>query len=430
MTFTKQNAEGKDNVFILTFEVTPEEFSSAVNKAYEKTKDRYSVAGFRKGKVPKRILEGMYGKGLFYEDALDIIMPEYYEKALTDEKLDPIEHPDVDVTKIGEDGVEFKITVTVFKPFTLGQYKGLTLKKAVFEVKDEDVEHELKHAQEHAVRIISADDRPAKDGDTVLIDYSGSVGGVKFKGGTAEKQELNLGTGSFIPGFEEQVAGMSIGETKDLNVKFPDDYHAEELKGKEAVFTVKLHEIKYKEYPAIDDEFAKEISEFDTLEAYKADIRKNIEKENQEKAKNADEKAIIEKVAENTTDMEIPDSFVDKEVESMLKQFEYRLMYQGLKMKDFYAYTGQSEDDVKASYRDAALKAVKARLIMEEIIKTEDIKLDTDKLDEKLKELAERDKTTVEEYKAKMNHNEFDYFANEILTGGLFDFLFANNKFE
>ncbi|MDR1905327.1 MAG: trigger factor [Clostridiales bacterium] len=429
MTYTKQKAEGKENVFILTFDVTTEEFQAAVNKAYERTKDKFSVQGFRKGKVPKKIIEGMYGKGVFYEDALDIIMPEYYEEALSKEAIDPIAQPEVDVTEIGDEGAKFKITVTVLKPFTPGQYTGLTLKKAEFPVTDEDVTHELKHAQEHGARLVGVDDRASQKGDTVIIDFCGSVNGVKFEGGTAQKHELELGSGAFIPGFEEQVEGMNIGDEKDINVKFPDDYGSEELKGKDAVFAVKLHEIKFKEIPALDDEFAKDVSEFDTLDEYKADIKKKLEAANVEKAKNADEKTLIDAIVKNT-EVEIPEAFVEKECESLVRQFEYKLMYQGLKLKDFFAYSGQTEDDLKASYKEAAERNVKSRLVMEEIIKREDIKLDSQKLDEKFAEMAKRDKVSLEDYKAKINHREYDYFANEVLTESLYDFLFKNNKFE
>ena len=428
MTYTKRNAEGSDNVFVLTFDADGAEFEAAVARAYEKTKDKYSVQGFRKGKAPRKILEGLYGKGLFYEDAIDILLPEYYDEALAKEKLEPVEQPEVEIVKVGEGGAQFKITLTVLKPFTLGGYKGLEIKKAVFNVGDEDVEREIKQAQDRAGRMVSIEDRAAENGDLTVIDFSGSVDGVKFEGGTAEKFELELGSGSFIPGFEAQVEGMKIGETRDVKVKFPDDYHAEALKGKDAVFEVKVHEIKRKEVPLLDDEFAKDVSEFDTLEAYKADIRARLTEEAGERAKAADEKALIDAIVEKT-EIEVPDSFIRKECEALLRQFEYRLMYQGLKIKDYYAYSGQTEDDLKASYRDSASKNVKSRLVMEKIIEAEGIKLDTEKLDLRLAEISDKAHITVGEYKKKMRPEQYDYYANEILTKTLFDFLFENNTF-
>jgi trigger factor len=428
MTYTKQQDEKRENVFTFTFDVSAEEFAATVNKAYEQTKSKYSVQGFRKGKVPKKYLENMYGKGVFYEDALDILMQDGYDEVLKEEKISPIERPDVDIVKVGEDGAQFKIVLTTFKEIKLGQYKGLTVKKSDIKVSDEDVDRELAHAREHASRTISVDDRAAKNGDTVVIDFSGAVGGVKFDGGAAEKHELVLGSGSFIPGFEEQLEGLEIGGSRDVSVKFPDEYHAENLKGKDAVFAVKLHEIKVKELPEVDDEFAKDVSEFETLDEYKADIRKSLEKAAAEKNQNLDEKAILDKIVESS-EVEAPKSFIETECEVLVRQLEYRLMYQGMKIKDYLSYTGQSEDDLKAQYADAAERNVKTRLVMEKLIESEDIKLDSEKLEAKIAEFAEEAKKTVEEYKKAMKEKELDYLANEILTDALFAFLRANNEF-
>jgi trigger factor len=416
-------------VFVLTFDISPEEFAKAVDAAYEKTKGNYAVQGFRKGKAPKRVLEGMYGKGLFYEDALDAIMQEAYEEALEKEALEPVERPDVDVTNAGENGAQFKITVTTLKPVKLGQYKGLTVKKAEAAVADDDVAAELEREREKAVRIINVDDRAAKNGDAVVIDFSGSVDGVKFEGGSAEKFELVLGSGSFIPGFEAQVEGMTLGGEKDVCVRFPDDYQADNLKGKDAVFAVKLHEIKFNELPALDDEFAKDVSQFDTLAEFKDDIRKRLQEKKNEAAKNADEKTLVEKIVE-TSDFEVPSTFIEREAAMLVRQFEYGLMYKGLKLKDYYKYTGTAETDLLASYKDAAAKNVSVRMILEEIIKAESIVPDQEKLDERLTKLAEKAGKTLEEYKKTIEPSEYDYYVNELLTDAVFGFLFANNKFE
>ncbi|MDR2047084.1 MAG: trigger factor [Clostridiales bacterium] len=429
MTYTKTNAEGKENVFILTFDVSPEEFEKAADRAYEKTKGKYAVQGFRKGKVPKRYLEKIYGKEIFYDDALDIIMPECYGEALTAEKLDPVERPEAELVKIDDGGARFKITVTVLKPVKLGQYKGLTLKKSDIKVSDADVERVLEHELEHASRLVSVDGRPAKKGDIAVIDFSGTADGARFEGGTAEKFELELGSGAFIPGFEEQVEGMEIDGERDIKVKFPDDYHAENLRGRDAVFAVRLREIKHKEVPPLDDEFAKDVSEFDTLAAYKESVRADLQKTAEQKNADAEEKALIEKIV-SASDVEAPSSFIENETESLVGQFEYRLMHQGLKIEDYFKYSGQNAEELRSSYKETAEKNVKTRLVMEELIKAENIALDTDRLEKKFGELAERAKKTVGEYKSKIGEREYDYFANEILTEQLFEFLKANNKFE
>ncbi|MDR2091498.1 MAG: trigger factor [Clostridiales bacterium] len=428
MTYTKLQDEKRENVFTFTIDVSADEFAAAVNKAYEQTKGKYSVQGFRKGKVPKKFLENMYGKGVFYDDALDILLQESYDEILQKEKLEPVERPDVDIVKAGGDGAQFSIVVTTLKEVKLGQYKGLKIKKSDIKTTDEDVRRELERTRENAARIFSVDDRPAKKGDTVVLDFSGSVNGEKFKGGTAEKHELVLGSGSFIPGFEEQVEGLKIGEEKDVSVKFPDDYHAEDLKGKDAVFAVKLHEIKVKELPEIDDEFAKDVSEFETLAEYKADIKKKLDEKNDEKNKSIDENSLIERIVEGS-DAYVPSTFVERECESLIRQFEYRLVFQGLKMKDYLAYSGQTGDDLKAQYKESAEKNVKTRMVMEKLIETENIKLDTEKLDEKIAELAKNAGKTVEEYKANADSGELDYFANDLLTNALFTFLRENNEF-
>lgn len=426
MIYNKETSEKSQVKYII--DVATEDWAKAIEEAYNKTKFKYSIEGFRKGKAPKRVIERMYGAGVFFEDALDIVIPQSYEELLAKEtELMPVARPDFDIVAISDTDLKLSCVVTVKPEVKLGAYTGLTIKKVEKPITDEDVANELKKAQDKAATFENVVDRAAALGDSTIIDFSGSVDGVKFEGGSAEKQELNLGSGTFIPGFEEQVVGMTIGESKDVKVTFPKEYGAEELAGKDAVFAVVLHEIKVKKLPALDDEFAKDASEFDTLDAYKADIRKGLETVNNDKAKQETETAVLDAIADKT-EVEIPDAMIVDQVNNMIQEFEYRLMYQGMKAEDYYKYTGSSRDELATQYRTSAERSVKIRLVMEALIKAENIKVDDSEIDEKIATFAKNANKNIEEYKKDMRDEQKSYIVNDLLMDKTFEFLYKNNK--
>ena len=416
----KQKAENQKEIKIT---LTAAEWEAENEKAYQANKGKYSLQGFRKGHVPRKVLENVYGAGVFFEEAFNEAFPKYYGEVLDKEKdLFPVDRPDIDIDKIDEKGIVFSAVVTTKPEVTVTEYKGMKHPKIEYNVTDADIEEEIKKAQERASRLVPVEDRPAEDGDTVLIDYSGSVDGVQFEGGTAEKQTLVLGSHSFIPGFEEGVVGMKTGEEKDLNVKFPEDYHAENLKGKDAVFHVKLHEIKKKEVPEFNDEFVKDVSEFDTVDAYKADIKKRLEEQNAKRATQEMENALVDLILEKTP-VNIPDCMIQSQIDSMVQEFEYRLMYQGLKLDDYLKYTGMKLEDLRKSYEDQAKKSVKTRLIFEAIIRQEKIEATEEDKQKKFAEMAEAAKKEVEEFKKSLPERQLEYIENEIIIDKLFALL-------
>ena len=416
----KQKAENQKEIKIT---LTAAEWEAENEKAYQANKGKYSLQGFRKGHVPRKVLENVYGAGVFFEEAFNEAFPKYYGEVLDKEKdLFPVDRPDIDIDKIDERGIVFSAVVTTKPEVTVTEYKGMKHPKIEYNVTDADIEEEIKKAQERASRLVPVEDRPAEDGDTVLIDYSGSVDGVQFEGGTAEKQTLVLGSHSFIPGFEEGVVGMKTGEEKDLNVKFPEDYHAENLKGKDAVFHVKLHEIKKKEVPEFNDEFVKDVSEFDTVDAYRADIKKRLEEQNARRATQEMENALVDLILEKTP-VNIPDCMIQSQIDSMVQEFEYRLMYQGLKLDDYLKYTGMKLEDLRKSYEDQAKKSVKTRLIFEAIIKQEKIEATEEDKQKKFAEMAEAAKKEVEEFKKSLPERQLEYIENEIIIDKLFALL-------
>lgn len=416
----KQKAENQKEIKIT---LTAAEWEAENEKAYQANKGKYSLQGFRKGHVPRKVLENVYGAGVFFEEAFNEAFPKYYGEVLDKEKdLFPVDRPDIDIDKIDEKGIVFSAVVTTKPEVTVTEYKGMKHPKIEYNVTDADIEEEIKKAQERASRLVPVEDRPAEDGDTVLIDYSGSVDGVQFEGGTAEKQTLVLGSHSFIPGFEEGVVGMKTGEEKDLNVKFPEDYHAENLKGKDAVFHVKLHEIKKKEVPEFNDEFVKDVSEFDTVDAYRADIKKRLEEQNARRATQEMENALVDLILEKTP-VNIPDCMIQSQIDSMVQEFEYRLMYQGLKLDDYLKYTGMKPEDLRKSYEDQAKKSVKTRLIFEAIIKQEKIEATEEDKQKKFAEMAEAAKKEVEEFKKSLPERQLEYIENEIIIDKLFALL-------
>lgn len=427
MKYTVKKQTGK---VVVTFKVTAEEWAAETEAAYQKNKGKYNIQGFRKGHAPRKVLEKMYGEGLFVEDAFQNCVPKLYEDFLDkNASVEPVDRPEIDVVSLDEKGLVFTATVTVKPEVELGEYKGLTIKRNPVEVTDEEIDGEVKAAAEKNARFIEVTDRAAKSGDEVVIDYSGSVDGKKFDGGTAEKQTLLLGSHTFIPGFEEQVEGMSIGEERDINVKFPDDYHAENLKGKDSVFHIKLHGIRFKELPAIDDEFAKDVSEFDTLADYKKDIEKRISERKNAAADTDAENRLLQMIVDKCK-VEIPQCMIETQIDNYIREFQYSLTYQGLKIEDYLKYTNTTMESLRDNYREKSAQAVKTRLVMEAIVKAEKIKCDAKTLNKKIKDFAEDIKRDFKEYKESLNERQLGYFENEVITDKLLEMLKKENTIE
>lgn len=418
----------KDKRVKFTFEVSEEDWQIAIDKAYLKLKNKFKIEGFRPGKAPKKMIENMYGKEVFYEDALDYVMSYYYEDALEKEKdsVVPVDHPDVEVKEITDKGVKFEATVVVKPEVELGQYTDLEFEKQKVKVENSEVDDEINKARNAAGRWQEVTDRACKKGDTVNINYSGSVDGVKFEGGTAENQDLELGSGNFIPGFEEQVAGMKIGEEKDIELEFPKEYHAEQLAGKKAVFAIKLNEIREKILPELNDEFAKDVSEFDTLAEYKKSIKNKILKFKEEQADIELENNIIDKIA-SLSKVKIPDVMIKQQIENMMQEFEYRLMYQGTSLGEYFKYTNTTKEDLEKSYEKPAKKQVLNKLVMESIIKKEKITATEKDIEKEIKKIAESNNKDYEEFRKTFKDSQIDYLKNKIVGEKLLKFVKTKN---
>ena len=387
MSVKVEKTENKNEVK-LSFEIEAEKFEDAMKKVYAKTAKYFTIPGFRKGKAPMAIVERTYGSSIFYEDTFNELVPDIYDEAIKENKIEAVSRPQIDISQM-EKGKDLKFTAIVqIKPeVKLGKYKGIELKKIEYTVSDKDVEHELGHMAEHNARLVTVDDRLVEKGDITIIDFVGSIDGVAFEGGTATNQELEIGSNKFIPGFEDQIIGMKVNEEKDINVTFPEDYFSKDLAGKEATFKVTLHEIKKKELPKIDDDFAKDVSEFDTLADLKADIKSKMEKENEERAKYESEEAAIEAVCKDV-EVDIPSGMIETEIDNMVKDIENKLSYQGLTLDQYLKLTNKTMENLRKEFDEQANKAVKSRLVLEAIIKAEDIKPDDKEVEEKVKEMA------------------------------------------
>ena len=425
MSYTIEKLEKSRVKF--TFDVDAETFGKAVVAAYNKTKHKYSVPGFRKGHVPMKVIEGMYGREVFFEDAMDIVIPEVYSEALDKEHdIEVVAQPELESFDFKEDGgVTFVLTTAVRPEVKLGKYKGLSLERKVEKVTAKQVDEEMENARDKQARIIDVDEA-AKNGDIVNIDFVGSVDGVKFDGGSAQDYDLTLGSGSFIPGFEDQLVGARKGDKVDVKVTFPEDYHATELKGKEALFECTVNAVKRKELPALDDDFAKEISEFDTLAEYKEDVKNKLMKDAEMRADREYEDALVQAVVDGA-EVEIPQAMIDQEAEDMAKEFEYRLSYQGIKLADYLGYINMTREQLLDEYKEQAAKSVKVRLVMEEIVKREEMKFEQDELDAKVAEMAERSGQDVETFKKGLGREHYDYLANQILSDKLMAMLREEN---
>ena len=388
MSIKVENTENTNEVK-LTFNVPAEQFDEGMKKVYAKTAKYFNIPGFRKGKAPMALVERTYGPQIFYEDTFNEIVPEIFEKEISENKLEVVSKPEIDIVQMGK-GQELIFTAVVqVKPeVKLGKYKGIALEKVEYNVADEDIEHELGHMADKNSRLVTIENEPVAEKDIAVIDFEGFVDGVPFEGGKAENHELEIGSKTFIPGFEDQVIGMKVDEEKDINVKFPEEYFSAELAGKDAVFKVKVHEIKRKELPTLDDEFAKDVSEFDTIAELKNSIKEKLETENANKAKYETEENAIQKVCD-ATEIDIPSGMVDTEIDNMLKDIETRLSYQGLNMKQYLQMIGKTEEDMRKEYEEQAKKSVKSRLVLEAIVNAEKLEATDEEVAEKVKEMAE-----------------------------------------
>ena len=410
----------------LSFDVESAKFDEAMNKAYIKVRGHVNIPGFRKGKAPRKLIENMYGESVFYDEAFELIFDEVYGPAIEKNKIEVVDRPEINIEQIGAGkNLIFTCEVYVKPDVTLGEYKGVAVKKEVTEVTDAQVDARVEQERQKQATEVTVEDRPVAEGDTVNLDYAGSVDGVAFAGGTAEGQTLKISSHTFIPGFEEQMVGMNIGEEKDLHVTFPTEYHAKELAGKEAVFHVKVNGITATELPALDDDFAKDISEFDTLDEYKADIRSKLVAQAAERDENAFTNAVIEKVMENAT-VEIPEAMIERQIDSMMRDFEYRLRAQGLKLADFMKYTGQDEKAFRANYRDQAEKSVKAHLVLEAVENAENFEVSDEEIDAQIAKFAPQTGKSVEELKKTFSESDLEYFKADAIRDKAVKFLTDN----
>ncbi len=416
------------NVVQLEIEVDATRFEQGMQKAFAKNAGRFNIPGFRKGKAPRKMVERYYGEQVLYEDAINEICPETYDEAVAQNDLHPVERPEIDIKQIGS-GQNFIFTakVTLKPEVELGQYKGIEVSKKEVSVSDEDVQKELEKVAERNSRLITVEDRPVQSGDTAVIDFEGFVDGVAFEGGKGENYNLVIGSGQFIPGFEDQLIGVESGAETEVNVTFPEDYHQKELAGKPTLFKVKVNEIKVKELPAIDDEFAKDVSEFDTLEAYKEDLKKKLLETAEHQAEHETEDAVVNKAVENAT-IDIPKVMIENRIDSLVRDFEYRLRYQGLEMNKYLEILGTTMEAFREQFASRAENDVKTQLVIEKIGEVESIASTEEEFNEEVKKLAENYKQNEEDFKKHLREDDIEYIKGNIVIKKTVDFLIENAK--
>ena len=416
------------NMAKLTIEASAEDFEKAIQKVYLKARGRINIPGFRKGKAPRKLIEKMYGTGVFYEDAANDLIPTAYAEALKDCDLEIVSRPEINVTQI-ESGKPFIFTAEVaVKPeVTLGEYKGVEVEKSNVEVTDEDINKEVDKERENNSRTIDVDDRAVENGDIIKLDFDGSVDGVPFEGGKAENYTLTIGSGSFIPGFEDQLIGTKIGEDKDVTVTFPEDYHEKSLAGKEAVFKCKVNAITVKELPDADDEFASEVSDFETLEEYKADIRAKLTEQKEKAAKTAKEDALVEKAVEGAT-MDIPDLMIESQARSMVQDFAQRLQQQGLSMDQYMQYTGSTVEKMIEESKEQAKKRIESRLVLEAVAAAEGLTASEEDVEKEIEDLAKSYGMEVDQIKPYVTEDQKEQMRENIAVQKALDLMYEQSK--
>ncbi len=426
MSLQVENLE--KNMAKLTIEAPAEQFDDAVKKAFEKNKGRFSIPGFRKGKAPLAMVEKMYGLEMLYEEAANIVMDATYGDAIDESGLDIVSRPEIDIVQIGKGQSLIYTAMVAVKPeVTLGDYKGIEVERAKAEVSDEDVETELKRIQDQNSRLITVEDRPVADGDETVIDFEGFVDGKPFEGGKSEDYSLKIGSHSFIDTFEEQLIGKSTGEECEVNVTFPEEYHAKELAGKPAVFKVTVKEIKVKELPELNDEFAEEVSDFDTLDEYKADIRAKLLETRERQAATENENRVVEKVVENAS-MDIPEAMIETQVQNMINDYARRMQSQGMSFSQYMQYTGMNIEQLKNQTRPQAEKTIRTRLVLEAVVKAENIQTGDERLDTEIQNMAKTYNMEADQVKQRMGEAGLNQMKEDLAVQEAVDFLVAEAK--
>lgn len=426
MAVKKEDVE--KNLVKLTFEVSSEDFEKAINAVYKKNVKKFNVPGFRKGHAPKAIIEKLYTKAVFYDEAVNNVLPEAYSKALEEAEVDAVARPEIDVEEI-KDGepVVFTALVTTRPEVKLGEYKGIEVDKIDYTVSDEDVDNDIKATQMKNARLITVDDRPVKNGDITVIDFEGSVDGVPFDGGKGEDYELEIGSGTFIPGFEDQLVGANTGDLVDVNVKFPEEYHAENLAGKDALFKVTVKEIKERELPELNDDFADEVSEFSTMDEFRADVRKKLEEAAKNKAQVETENAVVEKAIENA-EFDIPDAMIEANVDTLVNDFAQRLSYQGLNMETYLKYTGMSMDAIRENFKPDAVKKISGSLVLTAIKNAEGIETGEEELELHLVDMAKKYNMELDKLKELLGDKEKENIKQDLAIQKTITMLVNNAK--
>lgn len=416
------------NVVQLEIEVEAEKFEQGMQKAFARNAKKFNIPGFRRGKAPRHLVERYYGEQVLYEDAINEVCPDAYEQAVEENDIHPVDRPEIDIKQIGKgQSLIFTAKVTVRPDVELGEYKGIEVEKSTAVVTDEDVDKEIEKVRERNSRLITVEDRPAASGDTVTIDFEGFIDGTAFEGGKGTDYDLALGSGTFIPGFEDQLVGVSKGEEKEVNVTFPEDYHNKDLAGKPAVFKVTVKEIKLRELPDLDDEFAKDVSEFDTLEEYKADLRKKLLDKAEHMAHHENEDKVVAKVVENAT-VDIPPVMIERQIDNMVYDFRMSLMYQGLDLEKCLEIMGMDMNSFRDQFRKRAEQEVKTQLVLDKISKVEAIVPTDEETDAEIKRLAENYRQSEEEFRQHLKPDDIEYIRSTLVTRKTVDFLLENAK--
>lgn len=408
ITMAVKNEQVEKNLVKLTFEVSAEDFAKAINSVYRKNAKKFNIPGFRKGKAPRAVIEKYYTEAVFYDDAINSVLPEAYDAAVKEAGLDVVARPEIDVEEIKKgEPVVFTALVTTKPEVKLGDYKGIEVEKIEYNVTDEDVQKDLEAAQKKNARLITVDDRAIENGDIAVIDFEGFVDGVAFDGGKGDDYELEIGSGTFIPGFEDQLIGAKTDDLVDVNVKFPEEYHAENLKGKDAVFKVKVNEIKVRELPELNDDFASEVSEFDTLEEYKADVRKKLEEAAENKAKVETENAVVEKVIENA-EFEIPEAMKEAQIDRLVNDFAQRIQYQGVNLDMYLKYTNMTMEQLRAQFEKQAIDQLNSSLVLEAVMNKEGIETGPEELELELVDMAKKYNMELDKLKELISDAEME----------------------